>query len=65
MGYKGVVVVDDRLKGIKIRLRKSMKKFVVPGQSRAKIEIARDFNSPNFCYFNRYVICHLQQPMGC
>ncbi|ETW86290.1 hypothetical protein HETIRDRAFT_443820 [Heterobasidion irregulare TC 32-1] len=60
MGYKGVVVVDDRLKGIKMRLRKSMKKFVVPGQSRAKIEIARDFNSPNFCYFNRPIVMTLE-----
>ncbi len=47
-GFKGVVVVDERLKGIHMSLRPSMKKFT--GNERdegdAEIEIAKAFSHP-------------------
>ena len=55
-GYKGVVGVDERLEGIKIRLRESMNKFHIPGDGDAEIEIARAFERPGVAYLNRYVL---------
>ena len=57
LGYKGVVVVDHRLNGIKMRLRKSQRKFIVRKASVAEFEIARSFNYPNPVHLNRFVIC--------
>ncbi|KAH8995448.1 RdRP-domain-containing protein [Lactarius akahatsu] len=56
LGYKGVVVVDSRLKGIKMRLRKSQRKFPVPNVSEAEFEIARSFDYPNSVHLNRFVV---------
>ena len=53
IGYKGVVSVDDQLEGIKMRLRESMRKFVIPNQETADIEIARAFERPGISYLNR------------
>ena len=55
LGFKGMVVVDWRLTGVKMRLRKSMDKFQGPEEETATIEIARAFERPNTCYLNRYV----------
>ncbi|KAI0251717.1 RNA dependent RNA polymerase-domain-containing protein [Lactifluus subvellereus] len=53
LGYKGVVVVDHRLKGIKMRLRDSQRKFPVHNVEEAEFEIARSFDCPNQVYLNR------------
>ena len=53
LGYKGVVAVDERLEGVIMRLRPSMRKFTVPGVEEADIEIARAFPRPNATYLNR------------
>lgn len=53
LGYKGVVVVDHRLKGIKMRLRKSQRKFLVRKAAEAEFEIARSFDYPNPVHLNR------------
>jgi RNA-dependent RNA polymerase len=55
LGYKGVVVVDNRLKGIKLRLRPSQCKFPVPDVEEAYFEIARTFDYPNEVHLNRFV----------
>jgi RNA-dependent RNA polymerase len=55
LGYKGVVVVDSRLEGIKMRLRKSQLKFPVHNVKQAEFEIARTFNYPNPVHLNRFV----------
>ena len=59
MGYKGMVSVDEKLdedgKGIRMRLRDSMKKFENSEEKMPEIEIARAFHSPNVCYLNRFV----------
>lgn len=52
-GYKGMVVVDERLKGVKMRLRPSMNKFTARDEALADIEIARAFERPGTCYLNR------------
>lgn len=59
LGYKGVVVIDHRLVGIKMRLRPSMRKFVVDNDEDAWLEIARAFERPNSFALNRYVVVHL------
>lgn len=56
LGYKGVVVVDHRLPGIKMRLRKSQCKFTVPNVEEADLEIARSFDYPNLVHLNRFVV---------
>jgi RNA-dependent RNA polymerase len=56
LGYKGVVVVDHRLKGIKMRLRKSQGKFPVEDDEEADFEIARVFDYPNRSHLNRFVV---------
>jgi RNA-dependent RNA polymerase len=56
LGYKGVVVVDHRLQGIRMRLRKSQHKFPVHDVEEAEFEIARSFDYPNPVHLNRFVI---------
>jgi RNA-dependent RNA polymerase len=51
-----MVAVDERLEGVKMRLRKSMNKFLGPAGDIATIEIARAFERPNTCYLNRCAI---------
>jgi len=56
LGYKGVVVVDHRLEGIKLRLRRSQRKFPVHDDEVAEFEIVRSFNHPDPAYLNRSVV---------
>ena len=56
LGYKGVVVVDNRLEGIKMRLRESQRKFPVHDDEHAEFEIARSFDYPNPVHLNRCVV---------
>ncbi|CAL1705570.1 unnamed protein product [Somion occarium] len=60
LGYKGVVGIDERLEGIKIRLRPSMNKFKIPGDDEAEIEIAQAFERPGMTYLNRPLITILE-----
>lgn len=60
LGYKGMVAVDENLKGVKMRLRPSMNKFEGPAEETATIEIARAFEKPNTCYLNRPLIMILE-----
>ncbi|THH12039.1 hypothetical protein EW146_g7842 [Bondarzewia mesenterica] len=60
LGYKGIVVVDDRLEGVKMRLRPSMRKFIVSGTQEADIEIARAFDRPNLSHLNRPIVMVLE-----
>ncbi|KAI9449719.1 RdRP-domain-containing protein [Lactarius psammicola] len=60
LGYKGVVVVDHRLEGIKMRLRDSQYKFQVHNVEEAEFEIARAFDYPNPAYLNRPVVMALE-----
>ena len=56
--------LDKRTDGIQMRLRPSMKKFVVLDDEIAPLEIAQAFEAPNTCYLNRFVqksfliVCH-------
>ena len=59
LGYKGVVVVDHRLKGIKMRLRESQRKFPVNNVEEEYFEIAQSFHKPNKVYLNRFAIVSL------
>jgi RNA-dependent RNA polymerase len=56
LGYKGVVAVDSRLQGIKLRLRPSQCKFPVHNVEEAEFEVARSFDYPNAVHLNRFVI---------
>ena len=56
LGYKGVVVVDYQLQGIKMRLRESQRKFPVHDVEEAEFEIARSFDYPNPVHLNRLVV---------
>ncbi|KAI0362487.1 RdRP-domain-containing protein [Trametes cingulata] len=60
LGYKGVVVVDRRLQGIKMRLRPSMNKFEALDKDVAPIEIARWFDRPGTTYLNKALIMILE-----
>ncbi|KAF8267893.1 RdRP-domain-containing protein [Lactarius quietus] len=60
LGYKGVVVVDHRLEGIKMRLRKSQCKFPVLDDEEAEFEIARAFDCPNRVHLNRPAVMALE-----
>ncbi|KAI8989763.1 RdRP-domain-containing protein [Trametes punicea] len=60
LGYKGMVVIDHRLQGIKMRLRPSMNKFEAREKDDAQIEIARWFNKPGTSYLNRALIMILE-----
>ena len=55
LGYKGVVVVDHQLQGVKMRLRESQRKFPVHNFEEAEFEIARSFDYPNPVHLNRFV----------
>jgi RNA-dependent RNA polymerase len=55
LGYKGVVVVDHRLEGIKMRLRPSQNKFPVHNVGEAEFEIARAFDFAYPAHLNRFV----------
>ena len=57
LGYKGVVVVDHRLEGIRMRLRESQCKFPAhkDEEEEAEFEIARAFDYPNPVHLNRLV----------
>ena len=57
LGYKGVVVVDHQLEGIKMRLRPSQSKFPVHGylDGEAMFEITGLFDYPNPAHLNRFV----------
>ena len=59
LGYKGVVVVDHRLEGVKMRLRKSQRKFPVNDDEEAYFEIAQSFGKPNKVYLNRFAVVSL------
>ena len=54
-GYKGMVVVDPSLIGIRMRLRPSMRKFHVHDSPSIPLEISRAFEYPGRMYLNRYV----------
>ncbi|KAI9446028.1 RdRP-domain-containing protein [Lactarius indigo] len=60
LGYKGVVVVDHRLEGIKMRLRDSQHKFPVHNIEAVEFEIARAFDYPNNAHLNRPVVMALE-----
>ncbi|KAI0822735.1 RdRP-domain-containing protein [Trametes gibbosa] len=60
LGFKGVVVIDHRLRGIRMRLRPSMNKFEVPDMDVAPIEIARWFDRPGTSYLNKALIMILE-----
>jgi RNA-dependent RNA polymerase len=63
LGYKGVVVVDHRLEGVRMRLRDSQCKFPAhkEEEEQAEFEIARAFDYPNRVHLNRFVaICLLR-----
>jgi RNA-dependent RNA polymerase len=53
LGYKGVVVVDHRLEGIKMRLRSSQRKFPVHDVEVAELDIVRSFDHPDIAHLNR------------
>jgi RNA-dependent RNA polymerase len=56
LGYKGVVAVDHRLEGIKMRLRASQRKFPVHNVEVAELEIVRWFDHPDPARLNRSYI---------
>jgi RNA-dependent RNA polymerase len=60
VGYGGVVVVDHRLQGIRMRLRKSQHKFPVHDVEEAEFEIARSFDYPNPVHLNRPAVMVLE-----
>ncbi|KAI0284919.1 RNA dependent RNA polymerase-domain-containing protein [Russula brevipes] len=60
LGYRGVVVVDHRLHGIKMRLRPSQRKFSVHDVKVAEFEIVRSFNRPDPAHLNRPLITTLE-----
>ncbi|KAI9452160.1 RdRP-domain-containing protein [Russula earlei] len=60
LGYKGVVAVDSRLEGIKMRLRGSQRKFPVHDDEDAEFEIVRAFEYPNSVHLNRPIVVALE-----
>jgi len=56
LGYKGVIVVDHCLEGIKLRLCRSQCKFPVHDDKVAEFEIVRSFNRPDLAHLNRFVM---------
>ena len=63
LGYKGVVVVDHRLEGVRMRLRDSQCKFPAhkDEEEEAEFEIARAFDYPNVVHLNRFVAFYFQR----
>ncbi|TBU35633.1 RdRP-domain-containing protein [Dichomitus squalens] len=60
LGYKGMVGIDERLEGVKMRLRPSMNKFDALDKDVAPIEIARWFDKPGTSYLNRSLVMILE-----
>jgi RNA-dependent RNA polymerase len=60
LGYKGVIVVDHRLQGIKMRLRGSQCKFLTLNNEAVEFEIARAFDYPNPAHLNKFVALYFQ-----
>ncbi|KAH9930752.1 RdRP-domain-containing protein [Fomitopsis serialis] len=60
LGFKGMVVIDERLEGIKMRLRPSMNKFKALDEENGEVEIARAFDRPGTSYLNRPLIMLLE-----
>ncbi|KAI0325538.1 RdRP-domain-containing protein [Cubamyces sp. BRFM 1775] len=60
LGFKGIVVVDERLKGVCMRLRPSMDKFQARDESEAEIEIAKAFVYPGTARLCRPLIMVLE-----
>ncbi|KAF9227760.1 RdRP-domain-containing protein [Gyrodon lividus] len=60
LGCKGVVSVDERLKGIHMCIRPSMNKFDVPGEEYGTIEISRAVGKPNIPHLNRPLVMVLE-----
>jgi len=56
LGYKGVLVVDHRLKGVKMRLRSSQRTFFVHDVEVAELEIVKSFCHPEPAQLNRSVV---------
>jgi RNA-dependent RNA polymerase len=56
LGYRGVVVVDHRLEGVKMRLRESQRMLPVTNVDEAPFEIVRSFEYPNPVHLNRFVV---------
>lgn len=56
LGYKGIVVVNRRLEGIRLRLRPSQRKFPVRNVDEAESEIVRPFDHPDQAHLNRSVL---------
>ena len=56
LGYSGVVVVDRRLEGIKLRLRRSQRKFPARDDEVGEFEVVRSFDRPNLAHLNRSVV---------
>lgn len=54
-----MVGIDERLEGIKMRLRPSMNKFKALDEEMGEIEIARAFDKPGVSYLNRCVSLRL------
>ncbi|KAL6305270.1 RdRP-domain-containing protein [Sparassis latifolia] len=55
LGFKGMVVIDELLEGVKMCLRPSMKKFESDEKS-AMIEIAQAFDRPRPSFLNRPLV---------
>ncbi|KAI1797142.1 RdRP-domain-containing protein [Ganoderma leucocontextum] len=60
LGCKGIVVVDEQLEGIHMKLRNSMKKFAVDNVTEAEIEIAKAFIKPGPARLCRPLIAVLE-----
>ncbi|KAH9843166.1 RdRP-domain-containing protein [Rhodofomes roseus] len=60
LGFKGMVAIDERLEGVKMRLRPSMNKFRALDEEVGEVEIARAFDKPGTSYLNRPLIALLE-----
>ncbi|KAH9940437.1 RdRP-domain-containing protein [Epithele typhae] len=60
VGYKGMVVVDDTLEGVAMRLRPSMCKYEVTNYEEAEIEIAKPFIKPGTARLCRPLVAVLE-----
>ncbi|TFY80807.1 hypothetical protein EWM64_g3207 [Hericium alpestre] len=60
LGYKGMLIRDDRLSGACVRLRPSMRKFAAHDANAANLEIVRTFERPNPAYLNRPLVMVLE-----
>ena len=58
-----MVGIDERLEGIKMRLRPSMNKFKALDEEMGEIEIARAFDKPGVSYLNRWASQCLTAPI--